>query len=418
MTNEEQCAIQALQALQWDLEKIQACEYKGINIFNAVGMQTQEVKHSAFMAWLFDTKAQHGLNNLFLKKFMEKLFCHPNRNDPEPELKTNLKILSDAGIAIEKMFDFINAPDVKVDTERVIIHPESRIDIFLSSQSAKTLMVIENKVFTSTHDEQLTRYKREVDEYRAWNDYKKIYVYLTPLGDHPYELKTDGMIYNADYCVFSYISILNIINEIKKDLPKDKNNLKLKFLMEDYVEMVDANILNTSSELRALCKEIRKKHKDALNILMNYTDIADKVVTYCKERITTELAGIIIKAETEARFDFITDKLNCVFKNEEIILGANRYKYLFRVSGGKGDIVGNMFLEKDDGAEWSETQKRIADLYKIKTENKGKYCTLFSVKILDEQDRQRDFEEIESIVDDGLTAFMHKIQMLEGTFTE
>ncbi len=418
MTNLEQEAILALEALRADLEKIQACEYKGINIFNAVGMQTQEVKHSAFMAWLLDTKAQHGLNNLFLKKFTEMLFTHPNRNDPEPNLKSNADILAETGITADTVSGFINAPDIKVDTERVIIHPESRIDIFLSSQSAKKLMVIENKVFTSTHDEQLTRYKREVDEYRAWDDYKKIYVYLTPLGDHPYELKPEGMIYNADYCVFSYIGILNIINEIKKDLPKDKNSLKLKFLMEDYVEMVDANILNTSSELRALCNEIRRKHKDALEILMNYTDIVDTVIVYCKNKITSILSGVSAKTETATRFDFSKDQISYLFGAEEIALGANRCKYLFRISGTKGDIVGNMFLEKEDGAEWSETQKQLAEFYNIKTENKGKYCTLFSVKILDEEDRQRDFEEIKSIVDDGLTAFIQKIQTLEDNFNK
>ena len=47
---------------------------------DAVGMSTQEVKHSAFLAWLLDPNKPHGLGNAVLKLLLEKVRAYPAIN--------------------------------------------------------------------------------------------------------------------------------------------------------------------------------------------------------------------------------------------------------------------------------------------------------------------------------------------------
>ena len=66
--------LQRLENLRFELEQIKAIENVRANIFDAVGMERQEVKHSAFIAWLLDPDKPHGLGNRFLDEFCKRLF--------------------------------------------------------------------------------------------------------------------------------------------------------------------------------------------------------------------------------------------------------------------------------------------------------------------------------------------------------
>lgn len=412
MTEEELYVKKALCALGEELEKVEKRDYKGINIFKAAGVERQEVKHSAFAAWLLSPSEKHGLGNLFLKKFVEKLFAHGNRAEEDtPEILTNAQILAKAGLySVSDAASFIEAKDIKTETEKVIIDKESRIDIFLSSRSARTVMVIENKVFTSTHDEQLTRYeKKEVGGIAEWKDWKKIFVYLTPHGDLPYELKADGSVeYNPSWCVFSYSTVLDIIGEIMSS-PRGTVSNKLRYILEDYIEMVNNKILKTNADLRALCKKIRREHKEALDILMNYTDSIEDVVSFAEQQICASLDVEEVN-KSSTKFEFIPLFIHEFFDDEPMELASGGYKALCRVSGAKGDIRAGLFLEKDTEA-WSDRQKAIADAFGVSTGNKGKYCTLFNVTLVAEDDRGEEFEgDIKTAVENELNRLIAKLK--------
>ena len=40
------------------------------NIFEVLGVQTRETRHSAFLAWLLDPSGNHGLGDYFLRRFL------------------------------------------------------------------------------------------------------------------------------------------------------------------------------------------------------------------------------------------------------------------------------------------------------------------------------------------------------------
>jgi hypothetical protein len=53
---------------------------KDFNCFETLSIVHRELKHSIVLAWLLNTKENHGLETLFLKKFTEVLI---ERNDFE-----------------------------------------------------------------------------------------------------------------------------------------------------------------------------------------------------------------------------------------------------------------------------------------------------------------------------------------------
>ena len=427
MIQTKEAALQALQSLEQALKEIGKHENKGMNIFSAVGMSRQEVRHSAFFAWLltpFAPDVQHGLGNSFLKRWLECLFTHPNADVPEPDLKSNREILALAGISsMDGLALLLAANDVVVDTERVILSAESRIDILITSKSAQTVIAIENKVGTSTHDEQLSRYERdEVNGNRAWAGWKKIFVYLTPFGDHPYEYRAEEgkPVYNDTWCVCSYATILNILRETKASLGKSRTHTKLKLLIEDYIDMVNSKILQKDGELRALCRRISRQYRDELELLMMYTkdNLAD-VLNICRTWLK-EHTDILLLNETESRLEFVTRKINDFFR-EELQAERTPYPVCVRIAAMKGDIDITLFLENASGgqSEWTQKQSDFAAACNSSTSGKNKYCSLMREILLPEDARQGELtEEHKSSIERGLSTFWEKMQLVEERMDE
>lgn len=400
----------ALLALSERLNEIDKQKTTGVNVFYAVGMLRQEIKHSAFLAWLLAPNNPHGFGSLFLRKFLERLFVHPNLEgdrDSEPRLKTNAEVLAQFSHAktVNDLEDFLCADDVTVLTERPV-DLDGRIDIFVESPSAKTLIAIENKVFTTTHDNQLSRYEAEFADRTDW---KRIYVYLTPRGDMP----NDFGEYRENWCVFSYETVLSIIREFTKD----KIGRKLKYIMEDYIEMVETEILQKKKELRTLCKQIRREHKDALEILLNYTDNLEEVTSYCAEWFRQNIPSLIELKSGNTTFEFYTKPMADFFLhyNQNFCVdGTSLWKC--RCVFGYGENVPVVTsLQKGENEEWDVAHKSIRNIFAPTKPLGKKYFSLkeYSATLLSAEEREQDFSSIKPQLDERLKLFAEKLKQFE-----
>lgn len=417
MKNEEidfEKAKSALLALSESLSKIDKQKTTGVNVFYAVGMLRQEIKHSAFLAWLFAPNNPHGFGSQFVRKFLEQLLMHPNLEDDQetaPHLKTNAEVLAEFSHvgSMDELDSFLCADDISVLTERPV-DLDGRIDIFVESPSTKTLIAIENKVFTTTHDNQLARYETEFTNRTDW---KRIYVYLTPRGDMPYDFDE----YRENWCVFSYETVLKIIRE----LTKAKIGRKLKYIMEDYIEMVETEILQKKKELRTLCKQIRREHKDALELLLNYTDTAELAQSYCLNWIKTNIPNIVDIKETNSSFFFYTETMEKFFRTRgESISGEGKYPTLRCAFGYNQTVAMGIALQRADTKNWSPTQLEIAKKIMSATPDKGYHYSLkpYSILLLSAKDRERDFEDVQNTIDTGLFNFAKKLKEFEMQLLE
>ncbi|MDE5563202.1 MAG: PD-(D/E)XK nuclease family protein [Clostridiales bacterium] len=404
-------AISKLKALESELRRIKTVKSQAINIFEAVGMTTQEIKHSAFLAWLLNPKMPHELKSRFLKAFLQNLLFYERDNVDVEGYLSNKQILSSTGVfSIKDLQELLDDNKLSVLTERTLTldGDDGRIDIFIESEKAKTLIAIENKVFTSTHDDQLKRYVTEFDSHINW---KKIFIYLTPTGDLPYDIDRQ---YAKEWCILSYETVLDTVRGVLADV----HNTKLKNLMGDYIEMVDTNILKNNKELKNLCDEIRKNHKEAIELLLFYTDIVERVNRHCAQWLKDNIQGISNVNILPTRTDFCTENIKKFFasKGEDWKLDDARHKFTYRISCKDGPLIGSAFMEKnpDKNSNWDSAQIYINEHYGQSKRMGNIYCTVFKAsKLLDEGFRENGFEEIKDSLEEGLRKFKQQIDDFE-----
>ena len=407
--------LQRLDDLCAELDKIKSIENTKANIFDAVGMERQEVKHSAFIAWLLDPSKPHGIGNRFLAEFCRRLFV----SDSVSIQQRNLNALALGGVrSIDDLSSFINDTKLEVFRERVLVDSESRIDIYIESKSTKTAIVIENKVFTDNHDDQLYRYIEQLDSYSKVNHdliERKIFVYLTPLGTPPDDRQEHNETHDM-YCLFGYKTILGIIERVKRYC----NEQRVLFLMEDHVAMVKKNILKEDEKVRAKCREIYRAYEKEIELLMRYnSNNANDVIKYCKEKLIESLQAVVTFKDSDKYFEFYTPAMEEAFaKRGEQIRERDILKLRVCLSAQKPDIAIGFGLQKGGReTEWSGVQREIINRMAPNKINSGKYLTLKNYVLLKADRRELDFEEVREDIDRQLNSFIQSLKLLEIQLT-
>jgi len=128
------------------------------NIFEAVGMIRQEIKHSNFLQFLLNPSEKHQLGDLFLKK----LLMHIQHSAEEETPLDNL--------------DIQNANFTDADVRR----EWKNIDLLIYSPRNDFVCTIENKVDSTKGYDQLTTYETVIN--KEFPGAKKLFVFLTRDG--------------------------------------------------------------------------------------------------------------------------------------------------------------------------------------------------------------------------------------------
>jgi PD-(D/E)XK nuclease superfamily len=185
-------ALKALQADTSELEQIQELLNR-FNVFEAIGFTNQEVMHSRFLAFLLDPKGDHGLGDLFLRSFLGKCSNSTDR-DSLPQVDHDGGSLGQTTVRTEVYTD------------------DGRIDILLLNESDGWTLIVENKIWTTEHSDQLHRYYRYVE--RNYPDCEVFGVYLTPFTDTPTHEK---------YLPLGYGAVCEAIESILEDSSSSPN---------------------------------------------------------------------------------------------------------------------------------------------------------------------------------------------------
>lgn len=340
--------LDKLNDLSLELQKIEANSSKSLNIFNAIGMDTQEVKHSHFLAWLFNITEKHGLDNLFFRGFLEKLIHKQKNNDATYPILSNEEIIDKTFPNRSDYINLVNGKEVSVMTERVSDANNSRTDIVIKLEDKQALIVIENKTLSTLHDEQLAKYEQEYSRSKYLN-WAKLFVYLTPKGNNPIESNT----YFNKWCICSYEDINDILVEILKNKKLSK---RLKFMLEDYIEMVKTNILLDNKKIRDACKDIYAKHREALEILYNYTDNTKDIMAFCKEYLKkNDFIDIINKSDSKTQFYFLSRAMFNTLGGKTLN-NASEVKFSYRITKEHDFFEKLVFFKKDKTSNWEQWQ--------------------------------------------------------------
>ena len=164
---------------------------ENFNVFSVLRMETAEMEtHSAFLASLLNPDGDHGMNDTFLKSFVNNVF----RDKPGQE-----------------RFD-LNTSQCAVQVEHFT--GDGRIDILIADNTAHKAIVIENKIYAGDQNAQMKRYY----DYAAVNyagGFRLLYLTLDghePSDDSRKDLK------DVDFVCISYQStILPWLEQCAKD---------------------------------------------------------------------------------------------------------------------------------------------------------------------------------------------------------
>jgi PD-(D/E)XK nuclease superfamily len=139
-----------------DLDRLEALLDR-FNILEALGVVRQELRHSDFLAFLMDPRGNHGLGDAFVKRLLQSVL-----------------------ISVGDVSASVTPIEIELwNLNRMEIRKEWRhIDIVLLDEDHELAIIVENKIGTGEHSNQLQRYWETVEQhYPGW---RIIGVFLTP----------------------------------------------------------------------------------------------------------------------------------------------------------------------------------------------------------------------------------------------
>ena len=243
------------------------------NIFEALGIVRQEIRHSNFLAWLMNPAQTHGLGDSFLKGFL---------------FKTSVK----ARLLRIKTISPVDV-DVWDLTETEIRREWSHIDILLVEHAKKFVCVIENKIYSSEHSDQLCRYRCVVEA--EFPDYTRHYVLLNVSGEEPSDSYYVGVTYE-EVC-----DVIERLLEMRASTIGDD----VATALSHYVTMIRRRIM-PDAEIQELCRRIYRKHQAALDLIYEHRpDRQAAISDALLEMIRADRQEFIIDAASKSRIRFL-----------------------------------------------------------------------------------------------------------------
>lgn len=227
--------LQALVIHNTELESLESLLDK-FNVFEALGAVRQEVRHSDFLAFLMNPRQNHGLGDLFVKRLLQEAIAQVDR-DHQPVTPIDL--------------DLWDLDDIEVRREW------QSIDILVLDELHQFAVIIENKLYSGEHDDQLRRYSQIVKQH--YPGYQVVKLFLTPEG----ETASD-----PNYIAISYTLICQLVEDIVKDRETTLGRDVL-VLMNHYTEILRRHLVG-ESEIEKLCQQIYRKHQRALDLIYEY----------------------------------------------------------------------------------------------------------------------------------------------------
>jgi hypothetical protein len=217
-----------------ELERLEAL-LSQFNIFEAVGVARQELRHSDFLAFLLDPRQPHGLGDAFAKRFLQHalLVAEPRRDLTPIDL------------------DAWSLQDLTVQREW------RNIDILLVDERHQLVAALENKIASSEHSKQLVRYRREVE--RHYSGWRHLFVYLAPDGDEP----TDEVYAAVDYGV-----VCDLVERLAQTRQSSLDPALYTMLIH-YGRLLRRHVV-PDSEIAELCRRIYQSHQQALDLIFEH----------------------------------------------------------------------------------------------------------------------------------------------------
>lgn len=358
-----------------DLERLESLLDR-FNIFEATGSVRHELRHSDFLAYLLDPRMNHGLGDVLLVRLLQE-------------------VIRSATITGSK----VTALDLELwDLGGSWAMREWRgIDILIVSESKahKLVVVIENKIDSGEHSNQLERYHEIIE--RHYKDYSIIPIFLTPNGDDPSDNR---------YLPLSYTTVCQLIERVAESR-RSTLGAEVYTLMVHYTEMLRRHIVS-ESEIAKLCELIYRKHQRALDLIYEYRPNKQAQMRDLLDRLLREKApelGLMLYPSSQGRLRFgVTAWDIPVLK----VAAPNENILWFEISNMPSKVQLKLVIGPGD----ENVRQRLLD---IVLRHKAPFSaeprlyptrnTIYSIALASEHACQDEMENLETIIRDNWERF-------------
>lgn len=234
----------------------------GVNFFDISGMKRQETKHSYFLLGLFDPEGYHGWKDAFARNFLERAGLHCP-DDLPAAFFTQLQ---------------------RGCVEYKFSANESRVDLML--YACNTVVIIENKVDSGEHDNQLTKYEAGIAVDGQFAGFTKYYIFLTKDGKSP---AGD----NKQWRTVSYGDVIACILEAQKQIAApNQDTAEYAIILNHYIKFLKREVImnmNDMPDVKVLYDAIRQDFPHAFAFLATHN--VNEKFEYVKTRLIAMLQG-------------------------------------------------------------------------------------------------------------------------------
>lgn len=292
-----------------ELEQLEA-RLSAFNLFRVLRVEEVEIRHSNVLAWLLDPSESHGLGALFLRRFLSSVLL-----DTDVESAS----LSPAGV------ELMPFGEVEVYRER------HNIDILVrgaggrGTAAVRWCLLVENKIRAKESKDQLVRYRQAVE--REFPEDKVVPIFLTVDGDDPSDDAEE-----AGFIPLSHRHVLEVASSVIKQhrarIPSDA-----QVFLDHYLNSL-RRITMEDPELVELCKQIYRKHREAITLIVDHGAASERY-EICKTEI-----GKLVKCDfppiiARNRIWFVPEEMGAEIPNVEMA----GWKFLKRPDSDDGEGI-------------------------------------------------------------------------------
>jgi len=355
--------LQALEAFAADADLLHLESLlKRFNLFEAVGAVRHELRHSDFLAFLLDPSRNHGLGAAFLHRFLQAA-------------------LDLDGIDLSRAY---------------VLREWHHVDILIVDDASHLAVIIENKIDTGEHSDQLNRYRETFQSH--FPGYQALGLYLTPDGDESSSPE--------EYQAVSYMLVCKIIEKVAQD-NQATLDAKVVMALKHYAQMLRRHIVS-DSDVAELCRSIYKQHKQALDLIFEHgspppTQIRDYLVSLIQQQ-----DRLVLYSYGRQWVNFSLREWDEALSGRGLTLRTITSPYLSFFSISDNLAVG-IWLSPGKSFD----RNRILQLAKdnhltgmVKVVGRGDWVKLTSFKMLNPRDYDRPPEEIEAIISEKWSSFL------------
>jgi len=267
-----------------------------LNIFNpfrVLKIDEFEIKHSNFLAWLLNPRESHNFGDKILKKIIVNIIS-------ENHGKRHSIKLSD----LYKMSFY----DARVYREY------NYTDLLVISKENRFILLIENKFNSKINEKQILRYLDKIKE-----EYPKYRIVPVLLNLPDSEECQDEKI-----CNYNYGNVYDIIKFIL-ELNKNNLNIKIRNFIEYYLNTLEVK-MEKNTEIERLCKAIYNDHKEAIELINEYTGVDNSAAFKIFE---SQNPSLIVEWSTPKRMFFIPKEFKEIMPNNLTLKWKSEYPISF-----------------------------------------------------------------------------------------